>query len=311
MDAIPVTVITGFLGAGKTTLLDAWLQGFARGEVAVIVNEVGTLGVDGELLRARVDALLEITGGCVCCTTYNELLRALRVLAAKRPRRIFVETSGAASPAGVVRAIHALEEVRLDGIITVVDATASPPQHRHAADLAAEQLGYADVIVLARADALDANALAQALAVVTAINPAAVIASADRGVVREYQGLDLLLQARARDLHRPTPAASNHQGIETLALSVNGELDEELFGDWIETDLARFESRLLRIKGIVAIAGLETRMILQGVADRIEVSPGSPWQGGDRTSRLVIIGFALDQEELRRGFASCAISAKA
>ena len=307
MDGIPVTVVTGFLGAGKTTLLDQWLQDYRRGEAAVIVNEVGAVGIDGDVLRGRVQALVEITGGCVCCTTYPELVTALTTLAAEQPKRIFVETSGAASPAGVVRAVHGSSEVRLDGIITVVDATAEQVPNHPFADLAAEQLGYADIIVLSNADCLNADALAKRSNAIGEANVTAVITSADNGVLRGHAGLNDLLQARQSDVMPSLIPVRNHQGIQTMVLAVDGEVDEDRFGDWIETGLSAFEGRLLRVKGILAIAGVNQRIILQGVANRMDVAQGKDWEDAARTCRLVIIGFALDEAALSRGFKACAL----
>src|SRR3954453_9084674 len=105
--AILVTIVTGFLGAGKSTLLQQWLQELPRSETAVIVNERGEIGIDGGFLAARGAQLREITGGCVCCKTQAELSSALAELSSltPRPRRILIETSGAASPVGVIRAL--------------------------------------------------------------------------------------------------------------------------------------------------------------------------------------------------------------
>src|SRR5690348_17294309 len=106
---IPVTIVTGFLGAGKSTLIETWLGELPHDETAVIVNERGEVGIDGELLAPRAARLREITGGCVCCSSQAELLSALAELGETDPRpgRILVETSGAASPAGVIRALGA------------------------------------------------------------------------------------------------------------------------------------------------------------------------------------------------------------
>jgi hypothetical protein len=117
---IPVTVVTGFLGAGKSTLVEGWLSALPRDETAVIVNERGDVGIDGELLASHVSRLREITAGCVCCETQAELASALVELSglSPAPRRILVETSGAASPAGVIRALtrgKARERLRRDG----------------------------------------------------------------------------------------------------------------------------------------------------------------------------------------------------
>ena len=130
-DSIKVTVVTGFLGAGKSTLVQRWLSelvqqpGHQPHDTAVIVNERGDVGIDGELLARHVSRLREITGGCVCCTSRAELVSAIEALADSQPppKRIVVETSGAASPAFVIRAIHLSQAaLQLDGVVTVLNA---------------------------------------------------------------------------------------------------------------------------------------------------------------------------------------------
>jgi G3E family GTPase len=318
-EAIPVTVVTGFLGAGKTTLLNRWLAEYPRGDVAVVVNEHGETGIDGELLAARVRTLVEITGGCVCCTTQHDLVRTLAELSSRQPpfTRIFVETSGAASPAGVLRAIaraHAEPALVLDGVVTVVDATRLGVLAEH--ELAIEQVGYADVVVLTRADGCDAEALARAEQAIADRNGAAVIGSAARGELTGAQGdsLEALLARRQADLPPPRPVAAalaNHV-YESVSLQLDGEVCGERFAAFVETELGRFAGRLLRTKGIVAVEGIEARMILQGVADLVELSFGESWGDARPTSRLVVVGFGLDRNALTEAFAGCAArSAKA
>ncbi|AKF10426.1 CobW family GTP-binding protein [Sandaracinus amylolyticus] len=299
---IPVTVVTGFLGAGKTTLVNAWLAEHARGEIAVIVNELGAIGIDGELLAERARTLVEITGGCICCTTYAELVKALSELASRAPHRVIVETSGAASPAGVIRAISRTEALRLDGVITVVDATRVPSLASN--DLALEQIGYADVVVLSRADMCSQHTIDEAREWVGARNGAAIVATSARGVAERFEGL---LAQRATDVGwRALPAAAHASAIESVSLVVDDELDEDRFLEWMEDELARIAGRLLRTKGVLAIRGVEPRMILQGVADEVEVTFGAPWRDDEvRRSRLVIVGYGLDRDALARGFAAC------
>lgn len=320
---IPVTIVTGFLGAGKSTLLRSWLEQLPRNETAVIVNEQGEVGVDGELLAARVARLREITGGCVCCRSQAELSSALLELGTTppRPSRLFVETSGAASPAGVIQALGApglREHLALDGVITVVDATRAT--RALAFDVAVEQLGFADVVVLSHVDetreigeANEAGEISEASASVdlealqallSRHAPAAVIARAARGAMAS--SFVALMAQRAEALHPVRPDGVAHSGIDAASMRLDGELDEDLFGDWVEASLGAVEARILRVKGIVAIRGVDARVIVHGVSDAVEVVVGAPWGDAKRTSRLVVLGLGLDAAALDAGFHRCA-----
>jgi G3E family GTPase len=253
----------------------------------VIVNEVGAVGIDGELLAERARTLLEITGGCVCCTTYGELVRALEDLAQRSPKRILIETSGAASPAGVLRAIAKNPEVSLDGVVTVVDARRLDALRDN--DLALEQIGYADVLYVSRGEASGLSAM----------NGTAIVATS-------HEALDRLLARRTEF----EPGSATHSGaaIESISLTLAGEVDEERFGEFIEGELAQFAGRILRIKGVVAVAGGEPRMILQGVAGELEVTFGAPFADA-RSSRLVVVGYGLEREQIEASWAALSPSA--
>jgi G3E family GTPase len=308
---LPVTVVTGFLGAGKTTLVNGWLGDEAPGQVAVIVNEHGTIGIDGELLRERVRDLREITGGCVCCSNRAELVQALDELtqAAPRPERVLIETSGAASPAGVLRTLAAgerREAFALDGVVTVVDA--SRTRQLLERELALEQLGYADLIVLSRADLLSQGELERAEALLGTRNESATFVHAARGKVltpavtslRQLLGL-----RRSGSFSTPVGVASDHGDYQSVSMLAPVALDGDRFAEFMEEEVARFAGRIFRVKGIIAIQGLDARLIVQGVADAVEVSVGEPWGAESRTSRLVVVGFGLDADALRRGFDAC------
>lgn len=313
---VPVTVVTGFLGAGKTTVVNRWLADLPRGDVAVIINEHGDVGVDGALLAERARELVEITGGCVCCATQAELVRALGDLASRPapPRRVLVETSGAASPAGVLRAIAAggrTGSFALDGVVTVVDPTRLDVLTEH--ELAIEQIGYADVVLLSRVDACAREVVARAAGVVAGCSGAALVLEAARGEVATpgSRTLEALLDLRRADFapsREVAPASASHV-YESVSLTLDGDVDGDRFADFVEGELGRAAGRLFRTKGILAVAGASDRMIVQGVADLVEVTFGAPWGAARRTSRLVVVGYALDREALAHGFAACAAAA--
>ncbi|MET0387790.1 MAG: GTP-binding protein [Polyangiales bacterium] len=310
MSPVPVTVVTGFLGAGKTTLVNHWLSQTTRGDIAVVVNELGAVGIDGELLAERAQTLVEIAGGCVCCTTQAELVEALGRLAtsASPPQRILIETSGAASPAGVLRAVAAQEDAwRLDGIVTVVAASRAQTLTDH--DLAIEQVGYADIVVMSWADQCDEMQRTAAEAAVATHNGAAVSVTSDRGHIAAAPTLDALLALRRADFAPPRTLAPRHSVYDSISLVLEGALDGERFADFMELQLGRYAGRLFRIKGILAVNGLAERMIVQGVADLVEVTFGEPWAETQPSSRLVIVGYGLDRAELTDAFAACAEAA--
>ncbi len=305
---LPVTVVTGFLGAGKTTLVNRWLAEIPRGDVAVVVNELGTVGIDGELLADRVRTIVEITGGCVCCASQADLVRALNEIAgsATPPMRVLVETSGAASPAGVLRAMSGGgtdSAFALDGVVTVVDATRVDALCRH--DLGIEQIGYADIVVLTRTDTCDRATVDHATDVVAVHNGAAVLLAAAHGPHAETLEQTLALRRSELALPRAAPVTA-HPVYESVSLSMDGEVDGERFAEFVESELAPFAGRIFRTKGILAVAGVDERMILQGVADTVELTFGEPWANAPRSSRLVVVGYALDRGALERGFAACA-----
>jgi G3E family GTPase len=301
---VPVTIVTGFLGAGKSTLVQKWLAELPRSETAVIVNERGEVGIDGELLAAHVARLREISG-CVCCTSQAELMSALNELAESQPppTRILVETSGAASPAGVIRALGARmvrERLELDGVVSVIDALRAEATLEF--DLAVEQLAFADVVVLSHVDEASPAHMNTVQALVARHAPAAVVARAQHGVLAS--SFAELLAQRTEALELPTGGAT-HTSIEAVSLIHNGELDEDAFADWVEDALAQVEARILRIKGILAIRGVDERVIVQGVSQAVEVQVGTPWGTGERTSRLVVLGLGLDRQALETGFLRC------
>ncbi|MFG9828940.1 cobalamin biosynthesis protein CobW [Pseudomonas aeruginosa] len=332
---LPVTIVTGFLGAGKTTLLRHMLDNAEGRRIAVIVNEFGELGIDGEILKqcsigcSEEEAqgrVFELANGCLCCTVQEEFFPVMRELVARRGDldQILIETSGLALPKPLVQAFQ-WPEIRnactVDAVITVVDSPAvaagtfaahpeqvdqqrrQDPNLDHESplhELFEDQLASADLVILNKADQLDAEALARVRAEIAGELPAAVkIVEASRGELP----LPVLLGLNAEaELHIDgLPTHHDHEGHE--------DHDHDEF-DSFHVDLPEVEEAallealgelverhdILRIKGFAAIPGKPMRLLVQGVGKRFDRHFDRKWLADEvRSTRLVVIGQELDQ----------------
>lgn len=340
MTPVPVTVLTGFLGAGKTSLLNHLLRAGHGMRFAVIVNEFGEAGIDGDLLASDAEEVIEMANGCVCCTVRGDLLRTLHSLL---PRigdydGVVIETSGLADPGPVAQTLLMDDVLRellsLDGIVTVVDALHILDQLGAQAE-AAEQVAFADLIVLSKTDLVTPAAVAAVTARLRSANPGADVVTADRGALPvetllNHQAFDLgrienlLTLAEARgplhDHHHDHAHDHGHDhadhhhdhthgpaGIMTVTLRADQPLEAEKLLDWLTGHLAAHGADVLRLKGILSIAGESRRLVLQGVHTLLEGDYLSDWPEGSRNSRLVLIGRNLDADGLQHSFAACLV----
>ncbi len=320
-DRIPVTLLTGWLGAGKTTVLNH-LIGQARGRrILVVVNEFGEIGIDGALIDAGPEDLIELNSGCLCCVVRGDLIRALRALAARdgdRPEAVVIETTGLAHPAPVLQTFLADQVLaghfRLDAVVAVVDAIHAPAQLETEQD-AADQVALADLIILNKvSDAADQGAAAAAA--LGRLNPHAPVLRCDRGAVgaeailglhafdpatlsTRLGGLAFDADLRDDDHHHDPAAPAAH------CLTAEGPFDPGLLSGWLETLLEAEGDRLLRIKGVLPVAG-EGPVVVQGVHRMTETAPAPAGALPPGTpGRLVLIGRGLDAKRLTLGLAAC------
>ncbi|EPK1114814.1 cobalamin biosynthesis protein CobW [Pseudomonas aeruginosa] len=332
---LPVTIVTGFLGAGKTTLLRHMLDNAEGRRIAVIVNEFGELGIDGEILKqcsigcSEEEAqgrVFELANGCLCCTVQEEFFPVMRELVARRGDldQILIETSGLALPKPLVQAFQ-WPEIRnactVDAVITVVDSPAvaagtfaahpeqvdqqrrQDPNLDHESplhELFEDQLASADLVILNKADQLDAEALVRVRAEIAGELPAAVkIVEASRGELPLPVLLGLNAEAElhidGRPTHHDHEGHEDHDHDEFDSFHVDlPEVEEaallEALGELVE------RHDILRIKGFAAIPGKPMRLLVQGVGKRFDRHFDRKWLADEvRSTRLVVIGQELDQ----------------
>ena len=328
MALIPVTVLTGFLGSGKTTLLNRLLRGTAGKRYAVIVNEIGELGIDGALVIGAEEEVYELNNGCVCCKLRGDLLR----IASHLVRRvggfdgIVIETSGLADPAPVLQTFQfddlLRQTTRLDSVICVADARHLAAQLRDTPEAQA-QLAQADLVLLNKADLADEAALGDAERAVRRINPTAALQRSVQGDIPLTELLDRgafdisRLQMPAMQLGaapagprahalRPFGAARHSPDVASVSLAFERPFERSRFLPWLQRLVAERGADLLRAKGIVAFQGQDKRFVFQAVHMTLDSGLDQPWAARQpRQSRLVFIGRQLVADELRDELMHC------
>jgi G3E family GTPase len=318
MPRIPVTVLTGTLGAGKTTLLNRILSEAHGKRYAVIVNEFGEIGIDGDLVVGADEEVFAMNNGCLCCSVRGDLIRIIGGLMKRADGfdGILIETTGLADPAPVAQTFLVDDEVReraaLDSIVTVVDAR-NIEARLDDSDEAEEQVAFADTILLNKTDLADATGLAVVEARIRAINPVARVIQTRRCDV----DLGTLMGAGAFDLDRLLALApdlldghahhhEHDQGVGSLSFRSARPLDGHRFIEWIGMLLAIRGADILRSKGILDFTGQDRPFVFQGVHMLQEGDFAPAWRPGQpRESRLVLIGRNLDAAGLRASFEDC------
>jgi G3E family GTPase len=309
-----VVVLTGFLGSGKTTLLRDYLAGPDAADTAVIVNEAGEIGLDGVLLRENGGdtPMTMLANGCICCTVGSDLAYTIDRLLELRPlRRIVLETSGLARPGPVLRQLASLAGHRLRvSVLATYDATRGTAVAGF--EEAAAQWAAAHRIVVTKADAVPADGVARAPREIAALNPLAeIVAAADRkeAVAAAFAPL---LNAAPMPVP-PEPAARPHPRIAVTLVRPLALLAYDDLGGWLDNLAGALGERLLRLKGLVRVAGSERPLLVQSVGTMFS-APRPFGEAHDAPPFLVIIARDLAAGELEavapRGLFAFAASAR-
>ena len=324
LNKIPVTIITGFLGSGKTTLIRNLMMNPQGKRLAVIVNEFGTMGVDGDILKScaddncPVENIVELANGCICCTVADDFIPTIEALMALTPRpdHILIETSGLALPKPLLKAFDwpaIRSRITVDGVIALADAEAVAAG-RFAPDVAAvdaqraadasldhetplsevfeDQILCADLILLSKADLAGETGLAAARAVIAAeMNRSVPMLAMTDGAIDPQLILGLNAAAEddlaARPSHHDGADDHEHDDFESVVIDLPEITDPEVLVAAIQRLAA--EQNILRVKGHVAVAGKPMRLLVQAVGARVRHQYDRPWGATPRRSQLVVI----------------------
>ncbi|MFD1342069.1 cobalamin biosynthesis protein CobW [Litorisediminicola beolgyonensis] len=329
---LPVTVITGFLGSGKTTLIRHLMSQTGGRRLAVIVNEFGDVGVDGDILKSCAipdcpeENILELANGCICCTVADDFIPTIEALMAldPKPDHILIETSGLALPKPLLKAFDwpaIRSKITVDGVIALADAEAvaagrfAPDVARVDAQRAADegldhetplsevfedQIACADLVLLTKADLAGPEGIARAREVIAAEAPRPLpVVEVTEGVVDPKVILGLEAAAEddmdARPSHHDTPHDHDHEEFESVVVGIPELDDPKTLVAAIET-LAR-ERNILRVKGYAAVRGKPMRLLVQAVGARVRHQFDRPWGADSRQGKLVVIAEHDDIDE--------------
>jgi cobalamin biosynthesis protein CobW len=336
---IPCTIVTGFLGAGKTTLIRHVLANAQGRRLAVIVNEFGDVGIDGEILKGCGNAacpeenIVELANGCLCCTVADEFVPALDAILAKEGiEHIVIETSGLALPKPLVQAFHwpaIKSRVTVDGVVVVVDGAALADgrvaqdldalKRQRAADAALEhdnpveevfedQIACADLVVLNKRDLLDDAGVAKAKAVIAGALPRSVkVITVTDGKVDEALLLGLGIgtedDIENRSTHHDNEVDHDHDDFDSFVVPLREIADPAALAARIATLAQEFD--VLRVKGFAAVADKPLRLMIQAVGGRVTHQYDRAWQSAERRQgQLVVIGLkGLDRAAVTQALA--------
>ena len=314
---IPVTVITGYLGSGKTTLLNHILTGQHGHKLAVIVNEFGEIGIDGQLIEQDGDEqLIEFNNGCLCCTVRGDLIETIGKLRQRAGEldAILIETTGLADPAPVASTFFVDEAVRastrLDAFVTVVDAVNLEKNLEQSVE-AQEQVAFADIVLVNKTDLVSEEQLQRIERRVRVLNPLARMHRSVNSVI----DFDLVLNVNAFQLDAKLQvdpeflgdhAHEHDAAITSIVLRQAQPIDMNRFMSWMAPLLQREGDRYLRTKGVFNARGFNERVVFQSVRMLTTMARFHAWgEGEPRHTEYVVIGRDLDREMLEAGLATC------
>jgi G3E family GTPase len=338
-------VLTGYLGAGKTTLLNHLLTQNHGYKCAIIINEFGAVSIDHQLVVGADEEILELNNGCLCCRVRGDLIKSLNDLINRKKRfdYVIIETTGLADPSPVAHTFMASElkeKLRLDGIVTVVDARHLEKELNDGPEPRA-QIAFADVILLNKTDLVSPEELARVESRIRSMNALAQIHRTHNSQIDPGK----ILNVKARELTAPLniPVAEKHDHdhghehkcdehcghehghehhdhehghahehhhhdelVRSFFIEETRALDLKKLETWLSDLLKTLGADIYRSKGVLNIKGQPKRVVFQGVQMMFDAQPERFWNANEaRKSQMVFIGRELDEAKIRAGFEAC------
>jgi G3E family GTPase len=322
---IPVTIITGFLGAGKTTLLNQLIQDHPEKKFAIIENEFGEIGIDGALIVGADENIFELAAGCICCSLNDGFNETIENLMSSQYSfdHLLVETTGIADPDSIIQAFLSSNDVqlnfRLDSVICLADCSNMEDLIDEQPEVR-KQLALADLVLLNKADTVQAEYLTELKSILKRINPIASIHTAKFGKVDNVNLLDLKAFS-GKSIEKATMSYKNmkfvtgpvisqkrmlskemnrhaEHDIVSHGFAIPGSLDTSKFSFWIHNFLLLNMNTVFRVKGVVSFSDKPEKYIIQAVRDSFMFEAGKEWADETRFSKLVFIGKNLVYEQL-------------
>jgi G3E family GTPase len=306
--ALPVTIITGFLGSGKTTLLNQILQNNQKLKVAVLVNEFGEINIDSQLLVSYDDDMVELSNGCICCTINEGLVEAVKRILAREEKidRLIIETTGVADPLPIVLTFVGSDFrdfTRLDSVITVVDAETFTPEHFNS-EVAFKQIAYGDILLFNKTDLVNKEQLTALETYITSVKNNPRIIHTQYAKVPLPLILDVsLTQTDSYTKQEDTEHHHHHleaDGFVSMSFHSDKPFDVYKFQKFLTEGLPL---EVFRAKGIIWFAGSQLRHIFQLCGQRSDIKSQS-WSTPP-VNQLVFIGRHLDTDKLRQQLNDC------
>ena len=313
MSKIPVTVITGFLGAGKTSLLNQLIKKHDDKKFVIIENEFGEENIDSELVaNIKNENLFELSNGCICCNLNTELFLVLESLIKNNHsfNHLLIETTGIADPSNILASFISdpgiKEKFDLDSVICLVDA-ANAEQDLKNEDVLNKQIAVSDTLILNKTDLSNENAINNLYSKIKTINPTATI----------HQSVNSKVEANLLDVYAYDPKNiyqflfsvdgnkrnnnKHDHSIENYCFKSELAFNQMKLGSWLDAFLQFNSDTIYRVKGILNIAGMKNRILLQSVHTEIQATVGRPWEDHEvPESKLVIIGKDLNTEIIEK-----------